>query len=624
MPSINSQGTERRMHMAGIAIHGYGHIGRILRKVPLICGLFALTSSPDTKHVSTLTAPLEVKAPYRRYNASPSDQLRRRAPDLEALETISSGLRQAGSREALAQFAVAKAVEALSSDAGVLLQIEGGMLVLRSEYGLSTGLLGCPHLPVNCAHWQAIRSGEPLYLLGKGKRNEPPCQCAICSALMRDMAVGVMIPLKTAEATVGLLHLVFRSRRELSNAQRHMLATIAEITGIALHRAGILETLEQRVADRTRELVALYEVTAVSSEALDLETKLDRSLERVLKAMRCSVATIHFLDEGGETMRLAACQTSAPTGPSEIDPMPLAPQAKQRLIERDEPLVIPDLGSDMQMPWAAGASKACTYAGAPMRARGRKLGILGVARDAGQQFSIQEVALLASIADQVAIAVDNARLHELTEQMAIVEERARLARELHDSVTQCLSSVTLLAQAAMDFVDAGEGGRVRHYLGRISDTSRQALKEMRLLLYELRPDSTGQVDLVELLTRRLDAVEEHAGVNVQLLTEGWRGLPAPTEEALYRIAQEALNNALKHAGASSVTISLRRGPTGASLEVNDNGAGFDPASVGQRGGFGLLSMKQRSERLGGGLTIRSAPGQGTSIKVCLKADRAES
>jgi signal transduction histidine kinase len=435
--------------------------------------------------------------------------------------------------------------------------------------------------------------------------------------MMRDMASGVVLPLKTAEATVGLLHLVFGSRREFLDEKRHMLATIAEITGSALHRAGILETLEQRVADRTRELAALYEVTAVSSEALDLQTMLERSLEPVLKAMRSSTATIHLLDERGETLSLAAYQTIAPAGPDEIDFSMPAPHVKEWLIVRGEPLVIPDIASGSQTSWATGVSRACTYAGAPMRAGGRRLGVLGVVRDADQQFSIEEVALLASIADQVAVTVENARLHLHAEQMAIVEERARLARELHDSVTQCLSSVTLLAQAASDFTEAGEWGRVKHYLERIRDAGGQALKEMRLLLYELQPPSTEQEDLVEMLTRRLEAVEERAGVNVRLLTEDWLRLPAPTEEALYRITQEALNNALKHSGASMVTIVLRGNPDGADLEVNDNGIGFDPESVKRKGGIGLLSMQQRAERLRGRLTIRSAPGEGTSIKVSL-------
>ena len=124
-----------------------------------------------------------------------------------------------------------------------------------------------------------------------------------------------------------------------------------------------------------------------------------------------------------------------------------------------------------------------------------------------------------------------------------------------------------------------------------------------------------------MLTRRLDAVEERAGVNVRLLTEDWRRLSAIAEEALYRIAQEALNNALKHSGASMVTIILSGNPDGADLEVNDNGIGFDPESVKRKGGIGLLSMQQRAERLGGGLTIRSAPGEGTSITVRLGTRR---
>ncbi len=274
------------------------------------------------------------------------------------------------------------------------------MLVLKAEYGRSTGLMGRPHSPVSCAHWQVIRTGEPLYITDEAGQSGSLCQCEICGAMMRDMAASAVIPLKTAEATVGLLHLVFGSRREFSDEKRHMLATIAEITGSALHRAGILETLEQRVADRTRELAALYGVTAVSSEALDLHTMLERSLERVLEAMRSSTATIHLLDERGETLSLAAYQTIAPTGPAEIDFTTLAPHIQEWLIGRGEPLVIPDMASASQTSRATGVSKVFTYVGTPMRAGGRRLGVLSVARDADQQFSIEEVALLASIADQ--------------------------------------------------------------------------------------------------------------------------------------------------------------------------------------------------------------------------------
>ncbi len=546
------------------------------------------------------------------------DQIRRRAQELEALVAISSALRQAQTREAMLQFVVEKSVGALGGNTGALLLFEGSLLVLKAEYGRWPGLLGHQHLPENCAHWRAIRTGEPLYTTDEAGQGESPCECEISRALMRDMTSGVLIPLKTAEATIGILHLGYSSHREFSDEERRLLTTIAEITGSALHRAGILETLEQRVADRTRELAALYEVSAVSSEALDLQTVLERTLERVLKAMRSSTAAIHLLDEMGEVLSLAAYQAIVPSGPAEADLATPAPHVKEWLIERGEPLIVPDMTEDAQTSWATNLDKPCTYAGVPMSAGGRVRGMLSVVRDADQQFSIEEVALLASIADQVAVAVENARLHQRAEQMAIVEERARLARELHDSVTQCLSSVPLLAQAASDFSEAGEWGRVKHYLARIRDTGGQALKEMRLLLYELQPPSTEQEGLVEVLTRRLDAVEARADVGVRLVTEDWPDLPAPVEEALYRIAQEALNNALKHSGASQVTISLRSNPAGVDLEVNDNGTGFDPDSVKRKGGIGLLSMQQRAERLGGQLTIRSAPGEGTSIKVSLR------
>ena len=130
------------------------------------------------------------------------DLIRRRAEDLEALEAFSSGLRQAGTREAVAQFIVDKSAEALGADAGALLQVEGGLLVLKAEHGLSMGLLGRPHSPVNCAHWQTVRTGEPIYTAEAGQAGSE-CACPICRALTRDMAAGAVLPSQNRRSDGG-------------------------------------------------------------------------------------------------------------------------------------------------------------------------------------------------------------------------------------------------------------------------------------------------------------------------------------------------------------------------------------------------------------------------------------
>ena len=208
------------------------------------------------------------------------------------------------------------------------------------------------------------------------------------------------------------------------------------------------------------------------------------------------------------------------------------------------------------------------------------------------------------------------------EELAVAAERSRLARDLHDSVTQSLYSLTLFTQAARELVEARNLERVKHNLARIADTAGQALKEMRLLVHELRPLALKDTGLVGALRHRLDMVEGRAGVQARLLVEaeGDIELPAPVEEELYRIAQEALNNSLKHAHATSVTVRIGIVDDGRrlELEVSDDGRGFDLDAVKDKSGLGLTSFRERVDGLGGVLSVFSAPGQGTRVKVELE------
>jgi signal transduction histidine kinase len=197
----------------------------------------------------------------------------------------------------------------------------------------------------------------------------------------------------------------------------------------------------------------------------------------------------------------------------------------------------------------------------------------------------------------------------------VVRERERLARELHDSVTQSLYSLTLLAEASQRLLGGGDLERAMEYTGRLGEIAQQALKEMRLLVYQLRPLVLKREGLVGALQQRLDAVEKRAGVDARLLVEGTLDLPVVVEEGLYRIAQEALNNALKHASPRSVTLRIEAGDRWIRLEVEDDGRGFEPAAVRDHGGMGLTSMRERADRLGGSFSIVSAPGEGTTVRV---------
>jgi signal transduction histidine kinase len=204
------------------------------------------------------------------------------------------------------------------------------------------------------------------------------------------------------------------------------------------------------------------------------------------------------------------------------------------------------------------------------------------------------------------------------EQLAVLQERNRLARELHDSVTQSLYSLTLFSEAARHMAeDIGEES-IEQYIGQIGVIGQQALKEMRLLVYELQPLELEREGLIRALRKRLEAVEGRAGVEARLEVDDFVNLPGDVEGELYRIAQEALNNSLKHAAAGSVVLYLRQSNGSVELEIVDDGVGFNPEALPDRGGMGLKSIRDRAEHIGGSATIRSQPGEGTSVKVSLQ------
>jgi PAS domain S-box-containing protein len=441
-------------------------------------------------------------------------------------------------------------------------------------------------------------------------------------------------PLLIDEECIGTLSLNSDRTGAFSPDDERVLTTLAAQAAVAVRNARLheqirhhAEDLERRVADRTRELSALYKVSSVASESLDLQTTLDRVLENVLVAMQCTMGGIHLLDEDGQTLRLT---TYVGVPLAQIEPQatlgilgdgtPLT-----AVVERGQPMTSPNFAADTRDAFRLVKSPLGPWAGVPIRVAGQTDGVLSVAREAGKSpFVEEDVDLLATIADQAGAVIESARLRERAEQAVILEERQRLARDLHDSVTQSLYSLTLLTEAGQRMAKARDLERVEENLARLSDLAQQVLQEIRLMLYELRPLALRQEGLMAALKQRLTAVEQRAGVIAHLVTEDEIDLPPDVEEEAYRIAQEALNNALKHAHAYAVTVAIRREKGLTTLEVTDDGRGFDLKAVRDQGGLGLVSMRERAEKLGGVLRVISAPGEGTTVRASFPRDSKSS
>jgi PAS domain S-box-containing protein len=212
-----------------------------------------------------------------------------------------------------------------------------------------------------------------------------------------------------------------------------------------------------------------------------------------------------------------------------------------------------------------------------------------------------------------------AALEQLAEQrrtVAVIEERQRLARDLHDSVSQSLHSLNLFSETLTSSLAKPNRERTLQLAERLQETARQALKEARLMLYQLQPSELeAEADLIQEIEARLSSVEERAGVRAALKVEGDAGLcPLEWRENLFRITIEALNNSLKHAQARNVQVTLHYGASAVEINVTDDGIGFDRQRA-RTGGMGMRTMRERADLLGGTLEMRSAPGAGTSVIV---------
>ncbi|MFE9409188.1 GAF domain-containing sensor histidine kinase [Streptomyces sp. NPDC006704] len=277
--------------------------------------------------------------------------------------------------------------------------------------------------------------------------------------------------------------------------------------------------------------------------------------------------------------------------------------------------------------WPAAHPDMSDFLGMPIRDGEETLGALflankrgrdpegGRAPEGGCGFTERDEELLRLLAQHAAIALTNARLYERSRELTIAEERSRLAHELHDAVSQKLFSLRLTAQAAAALVDR-DPARAKGELQQVTALAAEAADELRAAVVELRPAALEEDGLVHTLRTQIQVLDRAHAARVTFDNLGVRALPPSQEEALLRVAQEALHNALRHSGAGRVDVVLERRGAGAVLRVTDNGRGFEPSRVRRAGRhLGLVSMRHRAGGVGGRLTVRSAPGAGATIEM---------
>jgi signal transduction histidine kinase len=395
--------------------------------------------------------------------------------------------------------------------------------------------------------------------------------------------------------------------------------------------AGYRRSLELLVDERTsrlqrvnEELAALNRIAQTVSTVTDLPTALTQVSEILTELFHASHTYVILPEDGLGDLHILA-GFGRESGRVEGTPLPLSlsetPHTHQ-VLSQAESLVLPEVQS---LPLATPVNEFLTDQNisslmlVPLVVHGAATGLLFVASDqASRVFTADEVRLAETVAADVAGAIENARLTEQARAAAVSKERGRIARDLHDSVTQSIYSASLIAEA-LPGVWERNPDQVRGNLTTLLQLIRGALAEMRTLLFELRPTALEEASLGRLLHQLADVLTGRTRIPVEVTVPEQIELPAEVRIALYRIAQEVFNNILKHAQATQVTATLQALPDSVLLTIQDNGRGFDPESVPAER-LGIRIMRERAQGVGAELAIRSEPGRGTEVRVEWKKD----
>lgn len=376
-------------------------------------------------------------------------------------------------------------------------------------------------------------------------------------------------------------------------------------------------TDQEDMAHLRAELDALSRISRQISMRLEVQAVLETILQEVGGFFGTERLGVAFRDATtGEMDWAAGAGISAAFLGTMEGAIPAAPW--EAFARQPESIYFADTQQDIPyetIRQAMAAERIRSFLAVPLLYLGQLVGVLLLAHEEPHAYSARDLAFAELLGGQIAVAMENARLHERAREVAAAEERARLARELHDSVSQSLFSLTLAVQTVREHL-TDNPPLVEQALTLADELARGAQAEMRMLLFELRSTALQQEGLAAALDKQAEVLRQRTGLKVEVQMEGSVRLAAEQEEALYRIAQEALANVVKHAHAHRATVRLRLDATGPQLEINDDGRGF-AWHESLSGSYGLRTMRERAEQLRGTMEIDTQPGGGTRVRAHL-------
>lgn len=435
----------------------------------------------------------------------------------------------------------------------------------------------------------------------------------------------IAVPLRTGGQVIGSLNVEDIEPNAFTYEDVDLLEAVAAQIGGSIASARLYQEaqrLAEQVRRRNEHLTVLNALARTAVSTPNVDRMLAAVTEQIQQGFGYGHVELYMVDEDERELVIAA--QAGQIKPNEIGyRQPVTRGLLGRTYRTGTTVRVDDVRLDpdyvvYNMPETF--SELCV----PIIAGGRVLAILNLESRRIAAFTDEDVGVLETAADVLASAIESARLYQRAQEAAVLEERSRLARDLHDSISQQLFSMTLTAQAARVQLEKNPA-RTAVQLERLQETAAAALAEMRALIFQLRPPGLSEQGLVAALQQHATALGRREGFTVNLAVNGEERYARGAEQAIYRIVQESLNNVVKHAGACCVSITLDIQPEHIILHVIDDGRGFELSSINYSVDngrtLGLTSMRERAAELGGTLELRSHLGQGTEVVVTVPRER---
>ncbi len=562
-------------------------------------------------------------------NARLYAESRRRAEENQALLNVQQAIMSDLNMDAVLQMIASEARRLTGVQRSVVLLLDesGKKLVVRYVAGEDDfDLVGKTLSVSDSVSGRSMLAGEPVLITDMATDNRATPETRQTTRYRSQISV----PLITNDGPLGLIAVSDPEPNQLDENDVHLMMMFASSAVIGLENAHLYEEEQNRreEAERRRRVAeGLRDILAVLNSNCSFEEVLDYIVYQASELLGARAGVIYRVSDDQSAVLVEAA-SGAPTELANLGRLPNYMEQVNRSLAKREPFAVSDLPEEATTDLPADLEDLDpaliqwkrivrehyrAYLAVPLLIEDHIYGALVLYYSEPRDFSEEDLGLGMALGGQVALAIENARLRNQVEEAAVAAERHRLARDLHDAVSQTLFSASIIADVLPRLWEMNPDEAHRR-LEELRELTRGALAEMRMLLVELRPAALVDSDFSELLHHLTTAFTGKTRVPVELDITGRGKFPPDIQIALYRIAQEALNNIVKHAQPTQVYVSMHIRENQAILRIQDDGQGFDPEAA-PTGHFGIGNMRERASGAGLQLRIESMIGEGTQIEA---------